>query len=870
METVGDDESLKGILSLLKERLPLDFSEYKPSTILRRIKRRAGHLDFHQLSEYLNYLTITTGEAEALSREFLISVTSFFRDVRAFEVLERRALPEILAGLAPDEELKMWVAGCATGEEAYSLAILVAEQLGEGLGSVIVKIFATDIDRVALEIAARGTYPIRIEKDIAPARLEKCFSRQGEGYVIKPEIRKMILFAYHDLTKNPPYCNMRLISCRNLLIYMTPVLQQKVFDTLLFGLKKEGYLFLGTSENPLPISASLEKIDEKWRVYRKQNHFSAVRFDAFYLPELAKSRTLPYMAGGEGAQQGTLESLTEEGSEKLAARLNSLILYIDEDKNVVKAYGNTGQFLLSKNFKQNLEDLLPYPLLIALTSLVSQALKTNKEVQANRIAVPVAEFSRVVNISVSPLTESHRGRRMMLLTFMNDLSQDTAGPMTDEYNEKTLHDELTSDLELEVKQLKQKLSDAYVRLDANNENIQSFHEELLSANEEMQSANKEMQSVNEEMQSVNEEMHTVNSDYQLKNRELLELNDDLNNYFRSNVNGQLFVNTHLELVRFSPGTVKQINLLPSDIGRPLSDISTNLKLENIEGDIKSVLAEGGIITKELQTNSGQWYQIMTMPYIRQADNKTDGAVITFNDITELKSVQKELDTKVNALVRINADLDTFIHTASHDLLAPLGNIESSIEAINTMTLTDIQKNQLLKIIDTSIKKFRSLIKDIGTIAKIEGDMANQEMVDLHEILNNIEWSLQDKIKSSNASITRTLEINTVQFSKKNLRSILYNLVSNGLKFSDGLDPDIEISSFKEGKTVLLSVQDHGLGIEESQLSKIFDLYGRLHEEIEGQGVGLFLARKLVNAAGGTLTVESKVGKGSKFQITLNS
>ncbi len=259
-----------------------------------------------------------------------------------------------------------------------------------------------------------------------------------------------------------------------------------------------------------------------------------------------------------------------------------------------------------------------------------------------------------------------------------------------------------------------------------------------------------------------------------------------------------------------------------------------------------------------------------MPYIRQADNKTDGAVITFNDITELKSVQKELDTKVNALVRINADLDTFIHTASHDLLAPLGNIESSIEAINTMTVTDIQKNQLLKIIDTSIKKFRSLIKDIGTIAKVEGDMVNQEMVDLDEILNNIEWSLQDKIKSSNASITRTPEINTVQFSKKNLRSILYNLVSNGLKFSDGLDPDIEISSFKEGKTVILSVQDHGLGIEESQLSKIFNLYGRIHEEIEGQGVGLFLARKLVNAAGGTLTVESKVGKGSKFQITLNS
>ena len=377
-------------------------------------------------------------------------------------------------------------------------------------------------------------------------------------------------------------------------------------------------------------------------------------------------------------------------------------------------------------------------------------------------------------------------------------------------DEKKYPDQYILMIEEELIGLKEKMSLMHEQLDASNDNMQSYNEGLLSANEEMQSTN-------EEMQPVNEELYSVNTDYQLKNKELLALNDDLNNYFWSSLHGQLFVDNNLLLMKFSPVTVKLINLLPGDIGRPLSNISTNIKFKTIIPDIKHVIATGTTVIKEVESIEGLCYQATTMPYIQSADNKRNGAIITFNDITQLKKTQMELDVKNKSLLRINDDLNNFVRTASHDLLAPLANIEMSISLMNEIKVADPELKKSVNIINASVKKFRSLITDISMISKIESDMMTPEIVDVDDILQNIMWSMQDIIKSSGIIIKKDIQVKAILFSKKNLRSILYNLICNSIKFIRETPAIIEICTKLQNNKIIICVQDNGTGIAEKDI-----------------------------------------------------
>ena len=854
------DESLAAILELVKEQSPLDFTDYKKSTILRRVKRRTITNNFTTLVQYLAYLKNTPEEVNILTKDFLISVTSFFRDPEAFKNIKEKIIPKIIESLAPKEEIKIWVSGCATGEEAYSFAILFAEVLEEkDKKDHIVKIFSTDVDTDALLIATKGSYPATIAKQVSEERLNKYFIADGKNYKINPTIRKTVIFAQHDLIKNPPYCNMHLISCRNLLIYMTPTLQKKIYLLLLFGLKMDGYLFLGPSESPVSIIQNLEIVNKKWKLFRNLEAKRVVRFDAFTFPVLTERK--PVVTDHQREEKSVTPNYTISDSinETLIAQLNCLVICVNKNKHVVKTYGDTSKYLIQQNFNNNLLDLLPRPLLVAFNTLASQVYKENKPFKTSDIIIKHNGENIKVSLAVSPLLDNKRKPDHLILTFTDDEVSEFENAKTIAFDEKIYLDKYTLNLEEELKDLKEKLQFTYEQLDNSNENMQSFNEELLSTNEEMQSTN-------EEMQSVNEELHTINTDYQLKNKELLELNDDLNNYFKSNINGQLFVNNDLILMKYSPGTVKQINLLPSDIGRPLSNISTNIKFETIIDDIKKVIDKGDIFTKEIETNNGKWYQIMTMPYIQLANQKRTGAIITFNDITRIKTAELDLDEKNRSLLRINADLDNFIHAASHDLLAPLSNIQISIDVMNKLKLGDEKLTGFINIINNSVKKFTILIKDISTIAKIEADMLTTELIDIEDCINNVEWSLENKIAETKATIHKDIKVKTINFSKKNLRSIIYNLVCNGIKFSGDEKPVIKINTKIENKQTVLTIEDNGIGMTTDSLERIFEMYGRLNQEKEGFGIGLYLAKKIINATGGKIEVESKPGKGTKFTI----
>lgn len=669
-EVVDDEKNLAAIVDLIKERSPLDFSDYKISTILRRTKRRAAYHDFTSLKKYHDFLKSSPEEIEALSKDFLISVTTFFRDKEAFDYIQKNILPGMLKKLAPNEELKLWVAGCVTGEEVYSLAMLIAEQLTGNDTRTVVKIFATDIDSAALIHAGKGIYHPDTLKHVSKERLNLHFLKEGESYRVKPSLRKMAIFAQHDLVKNPPYCNMHFISCRNLLIYMAPVLQKKVFSMLLFGLKLDGYLFLGSSENPMPIIQNLETTSKQYKIYRNIKAKKVFSFDAFSMPDMLEVKQRPTFVSGESRDPGLGDALSEMMLVNLAEDMDYLALCIDEHKNVVKSYGNTAKFLLAKHFTTNIEKLLPQKLGMIFRTMSNNVLKTGQKASLNHIKIIHGGFLMWINLSLRLMELKGSEQKLIMVTFTEDKTFAASMQDEPEFNEKTYHDEYTLNLEEELSELKEQLETAYEQLDASNENMQSFNEEMISANEEMQSTN-------EEMQSVNEELDTINTEYQLKNKELLDINDDLNNYFRSNINGQLFINNDLLLMKFSPGTVKQINLLETDVGRPLSNITTNIKFETIIEDIKQVLVDGCLITKEIETNNGKWYQVMTMPYVQQSDQRNSGAIVTFNDITELKRVQQELDisSKMLAMAIDTAEMGTYSININTREFVPSGRLK---------------------------------------------------------------------------------------------------------------------------------------------------------------------------------------------------
>jgi len=373
-----DDKNLRAIIDLIKEKSPLDFSDYKKATILRRTKRRAAYNNFTSLKNYYDFLKTTPEEVEVLAKEFLISVTSFFRDKEAFEFIQKKILPQMFQKLVPGEEVKMWVAGCATGEEVYSFAILVAEQLTGNFKDTVVKIFATDIDTVALACAGKGIYQAGIEKNVSAGLLEKYFIKDGNKYRVKPAIRKMVIFAQHDLVKNPPYCNMHFISCRNLLIYMTPFLQKRIFSMLLFGLKMDGYLFLGSSENPVPIINDLAVINKKWKIYKNIKTRRTVSFDAFSFPEFIDSKRSLSTSSLADTSKNSDHSLADAINTSVANDLNYLTVCVNEKNEVVKSYGDTQKYLLPLHFNSYLTELLPKPLAVAFNTLSTAAFKTKK------------------------------------------------------------------------------------------------------------------------------------------------------------------------------------------------------------------------------------------------------------------------------------------------------------------------------------------------------------------------------------------------------------------------------------------------------------------------------------------------------------
>jgi len=632
-----DDQFLKTVFDLVRQESGMEFHYYKTPTILRRITRRMMQGNFATPDQYVVYLKDHKDETHQLGQDFLIGVTRFFRDPEAFMILRDKVIRPIIDNKADEEIIKVWVTACSTGEEAYSIAILINEALGDNPKNLVVKIFATDVDEEAIQFASTGQYPSSIEKDIDPHLLKKYFTSRSKNYTIVPSIRKQIVFAKHNIIKDPPFIKNDLVSCRNMLIYISPALQQRIFSLLLFSAGKEGYLFLGPSENSALMKKDVMEVHGRWKIYQKTGETKPG-----YYSHSGSGNGSDHTAGKAGSKPRDTRSqslLWEDFKEVLTEDLHYVVLYIDANFEIRETVGNYARFLTlpRKQLRLNLLQMLPSNVSLLLSAEIRKADRTGKKGHLRNVQYKKGKEIITLEVLIRP-GSNNPGAPQTMIVFRESARPERATNGTHEHQGHG--DEYVHALEAELNETKNHLQLAIEDLEATNEELQSTNEEMLSANEELQSSN-------EELQSVNEELITLNTEHQLKIKELLELNDDLNNYFRSTDIAQVFLDNELRIRKFNPASVKMINFIETDIGRPITHISNNMRSETLLADVRAVIQHGNPMEKEVHLYNGKNLLMRIMPYLTH-EGKKDGAIISFVDITAITDLNNIIRAVYNS------------------------------------------------------------------------------------------------------------------------------------------------------------------------------------------------------------------------------
>ena len=661
------ESALKKIFVLLRAQTGHDFSLYKPSTIYRRIERRMAVHQIESIDSYVKYLQQTPVEVQALFNDLLIGVTNFFRDPEAFAVLEAQVIPKLFQGKSAGAAVRVWCTGCSTGEEAYSIAILLQERLESLKASYKVQVFATDIDSRAIAVARTGIYPASIAENISPERLARFFTLEADGsaYRIHKGIRDLLVFSEQDVIKDPPFSKLDLISCRNLLIYLGAELQKKLVSLFHYALQPAGVLFLGTSETAGEQGDLFAVLDRKAKIYQRKEDFQGAQRAALgrFLPPLVE-RDLANPSDGTAALPPKL-SLRELTEQTLLQQLTPVAALVHASGDILYLHGRTGLYLEPASGEAGINNILKMAregLRRDLTVALHKAASSQGTFKVDAIRVKTNGHHTRVNLSVCPVQSSSRvalESPLYLVILEPSPEQPTLAPP--QQRKAALpgdNDKASADTRAQIAELNEELQAKEEYLHAANEELETTNEELKSSNEEMQSVNEELQSTNEEMetskeemQSINEELSTVNTELQTKVADLSRANNDMNNLLAGTGIGTVFVDHQLRILRFTPAASQIINLILSDVGRPVGHIVSNLVgYATLVGDIQAVLKT--LIPKEaeVQTLDGKSYTLRILPY-RTLDNVIEGAVITFVDNTEVKHTREAL-RQTNTLLRL--------------------------------------------------------------------------------------------------------------------------------------------------------------------------------------------------------------------------
>jgi two-component system CheB/CheR fusion protein len=647
------DDALKKIFVLLRAQTGHDFSQYKQNTINRRIERRMAVNQIDKVDDYVQYLQKNPPEVEALFRDLLIGVTSFFRDPEAIEALQEEAIVRLLSNKPAGATIRVWVPGCSTGEEAYSIAMLLQERMDALKTSFKLVVFATDIDSQAIEQARSGVYPASIAADVPAERLARYFSEEPAGGFLRIHkvIRDMMVFSEQDVIKDPPFSKIDLISCRNLLIYMGPELHRKLIPLFHYALNPGGFLFLGTSESIGDHMGLFATLNRAAKLYQRKDDGMAQRPPlGRFLPSLTGTGAAPRPAGkAAGDPAAQLRDLTERTLLQQYAPASALV---NDRGDILYLHGRTGQYLepAAGEAGLNILKMARQGLRTRLTTALHKAAAKKEPVFQSSLRVKTNGDFSGVNLTVRPVS-SDPADPPLFLVILEQVPEapkepgrtagGAAGRAGAKGNNKKIRSQVAT-LQQELRDREEYLQTTTEELETTNEELKSSNEEMQSINEEMQSTNEELETSREELQSVNEELATVNAELQGKVTDLSQANNDMNNLLAGTGVGTIFVDHQLNIQRFTPAITQVINLIATDVGRPVGQIVSNLTAyDHLVADVQQVLDTLVPKEVEVQTKLGKWFVLRIRPY-RTLENVIEGAVITFFDISDMKKAREAL------------------------------------------------------------------------------------------------------------------------------------------------------------------------------------------------------------------------------------